>query len=189
MNITLSTNEKIIKKYDYSASSVKATKGGSVNTTSTLYVTNKRIISEFNMDKKGVARKEIPLAAADYVQTLITNSAKYLILLILLAILSVIFLIAGTAGEESTPLIIGVVLLVLTIVLLIMYLLSRKTSVYVEISGKMNEYPLMEICASTSVLSNSKIKKIKIKVDKQTAETMVDEIGAIIIDAKSGINL
>lgn len=185
MNFKLATNESIIKSYNYSSKELKS-KGPAKQEPlqNSLIITNKRIIEETVSDKT-IIRKEIPVQAADYVSTSYAASATSLMIAIALAVLGIVGIIIGAMAFP--PLIfIGVISLVMCVIMLVLYFLRRGAGVTVEISGKMGEHSLISMGASSMAAAN-KIKRIKIKVDKTVAQTMVNEIGAILLDVKASV--
>lgn len=174
----LANNESVLKEYKYSNKKV-----GKDVTENTLTVTNKRIISE-SSGKNGIVRKEIPIKAAEYVTTQFGMSNGSLIGVILFAIIAVALMIIGGVEEINILIYIGAVFIVFCILAIIVFFMKRKTSVTVVISGLYPENNLMNLASSTVTARSMRRKKVKIKVNREVAGTMVNEIGALIINAK-----
>ncbi len=181
MELILAKNEEIIKKYDYSE---KHEKRGLISNdvTSSLIITNKRIINE-SVSKRNVFRKEIPIESADYVSTAYASNAMSFLAAAALAIIFVLFLIFYFSTENSLLLALSIIAAVAAVVFIIIAILKRGAGVKVEISGRMGEYGLMAVGAS-SLQSAKRLTKIKIKIDKGTAQNMINELGATILDLK-----
>lgn len=181
MELILAKNEEIIKKYDYSEKHVKSGLQSN-DVTSSLIITNKRIINE-SVSKKNIFRKEIPVESADYVSTAYASNAMSFLAAAALGAAFLLFLILYFTTENSLLLTISIIAAVAAVVFVIIAILKRGAGVKLEISGKMGEYGLMEVGAS-SLQSAKRITKMKIKVDKETAQNMINELGAILLDLK-----
>lgn len=179
MSLQLAKNETILKKYNYS---LQKSKSGSLE--NNLIITDKRIISE-SVSEKSVLRKEMPVAAADYIgSTYAANNATLIIGLAIL-VLGITLIIVGAVSEMVAGIIIGIIAIVAGVVVLVLALLKRGAAVTLQISGKMGEHNLMSVGAST-LSSRKKINSVKIKVNKEESLKMIDEIGALLIGIKEG---
>ncbi|MCM1367633.1 MAG: hypothetical protein NC184_02330 [Roseburia sp.] len=182
MSLLLSDDEKILKSYEYSKTIGKKSLFKPEQVSSKLIVTNKRIIDEHSSDK-GVSRSEIPVDSADYIGTYFTKKMPSLILGIVLIVLGVIASIV--AAIVLMPLIaVGILLVVIGVVLIVKAILGRGGSVVVQISGYHGDHNLMSLGSSMGVFASG-VKNIKVAVNVEIAEQMVNEIGAIIMNVKS----
>lgn len=183
MALQLANNEKILKSYEYSKSTGKTGLFKKEESSSTLIVTNKRIVSEYACDT-GVSRSEIPIKSADYIGTNFSKKTPSLILGIVLAVLGLILAIV-LAIVMLPLLVIGVAVLICGVVIIIKAVTGKSASVTVQISSYHGEHSLMSIGSSVGTF-NSAVKSMKIFVNVDTAIQMVDEIGAIIMGVKDG---
>ena len=187
MAVQLANDEILIKQYDYSEKSVKdGLKKQRLQRK--LIVTNKRIISEVE-GKKQVSRKEMPIEAADYVDSTFTTQTGSLGGVIASFIFAAIFfalyfVLNKKISWFSYAVIPAIICVVLGVVFLILYFIKRKAAVTLTISGCKTENVLLDVGAS-SLASNKSKKEITISVDRKTSEEMINEIGAIIIDVKA----
>lgn len=181
MSLLLSDDEKVLKSYEYSNTTGKKGLFRKEQISSKLIVTNKRIIDEHSGDK-GVSRTEIPVESADYIGTRFTKKMPSLLLGIVLIVLGVIAAIV--AAIVFIPLIVlGLLLLIIGAVMIIKAFLGRSGMVVVQISGYKGDHNLMSLGSSMGVFASS-VKKIKVAVNAEVAEQMVNEIGAMILNIK-----
>lgn len=185
MSIKLSDNERILKSYEYSKTSgKKGLFGGKEESTSTLIVTNKRIINE-NANTYGVSRSEIPVKSADYIGTVFSKKTPSLIGGIILAVFGLILTIV-MAIVFMPLLVVGLALMIIGIITIIKAVFGKSASVTVQISSYNGEHNLMSIGSSVGTFKSS-VKKISIFVNADVANQMVNEIGAVIIGIKDGV--
>ena len=189
--LKLAVGEEIVKSFNYSEQKVKG-KGVtsySDNIERQLIVTNKRIVHRMEGEKV-LAQKEMPIDAADYVYSRYGLAMRNLLvpfILILLGIGMILlnkFLLKEIIGKNIL-LYVGIATIVIGVVAFIILILNSRSSVYIEISGKMPEYDLIEIGASNLLTRKSAgAKKITVRVMKEVALQMVNELGALIIQLK-----
>ena len=189
--LKLAVGEEIVKSFNYSEQKVKG-KGVtsySDNIERQLIVTNKRIVHRMEGEKV-LAQKEMPIDAADYVYSRYGLAMRNLLvpfILILLGIGMILlnkFLLKEIIGKNIL-LYVGIATIVIGVVAFIILILNSRSSVYIEISGKMPEYDLIKIGASNLLTRKSAgAKKITVRVMKEVALQMVNELGALIIQLK-----
>ena len=188
MELKLAKDEKIIKEYLYSTRAQKGLGGSKNALEKKLIVTTKRVISE-SKSSLTVIRKEIPLEACDYITSSYSKQATSLIGAIVCFVIGIIGIIASFALGDSVykyiPLGLGALLIALGVVLLVLFLIKKSASVEIRIAGKLAEHNLLSV-GSSNMGSHKKAKKIKIIVDRNTSEIMVNEIGALLLDVKAG---
>lgn len=195
--MTLGSNEKLLKVYNYG--SKKARDGNDTKKENySLTVTNKRIIVGENT-KKGKCATEIRMCdvkAVSYGIKVVKN-ALYLTFLIICAVLTaalftVAFVVFGNGNDAARGgLIAGaVVLLLLTIVFLLMWLFKKVSAFYLMFFVTDEYNVAAQIVATNNKLGFDKLDnnyiEVKMKVNYDVAQHMVDEIGSIIIDCQSG---
>ena len=189
--LKLAVGEEIVKSFNYSEQKVKG-KGVtsySDNIERQLIVTNKRIVHRMEGEKV-LAQKEMPIDAADYVYSRYGLAMRNLLvpfILILLGIGMILlnkFLLKEIIGKNIL-LYVGIGAIVIGVVAFIILIINSRSSVYIEISGKMPEYDLIKIGASNLLTRKSAgAKKITVRVMKEVALQMVNELGALIIQLK-----
>ena len=192
MELKLAKNEKIIKEYFYSTRAQKGF-GGKKNTLDKrLIITNKRVINEAK-SSLSVIRKEVPIEACDYIMTSFSKQARSLLGAIVCLIIGIIGAIAYFIVEQNYvklgALGVGVLFLIIGIILLISFFMKKNASVEVIIAGKMEEHNLLSVGSSNMSSSRKIAKRIKLIVDRKTSEIMINEIGALLLDVKSGVSL
>ena len=192
MSLKLANGENIVKQYDYAK-----TKKGLLSIQSRLIVTNKRVIEEKVCDAKRnerVVRSEIPIEKAKYVSTRFKREGNLLWLIIAIfgLILFIGGLISSSSSEDSSPALplIGIVVLALGIGL---FIFLRKSAVTCVISSDRLVVPAMTFSSATKrflfkshVAANNEV--LKIDVDPAVALEMVDELGAVILDARCNVS-
>ena len=167
METILAKDEVLIKQYDYaSAGSKKDAVMHSV------IITDRRIISQ-EIGERTFVRDEMPLDHADYIATDYDSYKKDFGLTIIM--FAYWFLI---------PTVLGIVTFVLGVVAMVVALKTRGASAQLEIRSRQPVYEMLSFSAN-GVKTNNKIEKLKIKVDKDVAERMLNEIGALILDYKN----
>lgn len=199
--LRLANNEKIVKNYDYSTVSKGIFK--KEVTTNSLTVTNKRIVLQ-SMSKHVAARKEIPVSSAEYVDATFAKNGRSLLRTIIFGIFTLISVVAffvlnsylnnaaaeigaetGVSPIALIMLVPAAIFLIATIVNVLIYIFSLGGAVLITIGGRNNEVELLTLGASNMVESKSS-QSIKIKVDRNVSETMVNELGAVIMNINDG---
>ncbi|MBQ9070071.1 MAG: hypothetical protein IJY23_01810 [Clostridia bacterium] len=202
--LRLANNEKIVKNYDYST----VTKGifKKEVTQNSLTVTNRRVVLQ-SVSNHVAARKEIPVSSAEYVDATFAKNGRSLLKTILCGLLTVAFLVvffilnsklnqasdtvnsygADTdfSGIALIMLIPAAIALVATVINVLIYIFSLGGAVLITIGGRRNEVELLTLGASNMVDSKGS-DSIKIKVDRNVSETMVNELGAVIMNINDG---
>ena len=182
MTLKLAKNEIIIKRFDYTTRKIK-------NSKRSLIVTNKRIISEI-MDRNSVMRKEIPVSEAEYISTSYANTKSSLLAFILFLILAIVAGIVGWKVELPVPYLnyglygLAGLFLLLACIMLGKFFKNRAASVEITISGKKMETQVFSL-GSSNMSSKSKVKDLKIQIDRNQSVAMVNELGAVLIDVKN----
>ena len=203
--LRLANNEKIVKNYDYST----VTQGifNKEVTQNSLTVTNKRVVLQ-SVSNHVAARKEIPVSAAEYVDATFAKNGRSLLKTILCGILTIAFLVVffvlngklnqasdavGSYGAEADfggialiMLIPAAIALIFTIINVLIYIFSLGGAVLITIGGRRSEVTLLTLGASNMVEGKGS-DSIKIKVDRNVSETMVNELGAVIMDINAGV--
>ena len=198
MELLLSKGEEIVKTWEYGEKKAKGLFSSKKNNVKrSLIVTNKRIVSQ-SQGANTTARKEIPLSSADYVTSSFTKKQLSFIPAIVAAVFGLILLIVGLVikGKDEYDKILmpqyifklgfialGAILLIVAIVLLILFFVNRSAGVEIIIAGKCLETQLMNV-ASSNLAKAKKAKLFKIIVNKEIAFTMINELGAILLDLK-----
>lgn len=185
METILAKDEVLIKQYDYaSAGSKKDAVMHSV------IITDRRIISQ-EIGERTFVRDEMPLDHADYIATDFDSYKKDFGLTMIMFALSVILVVGGVVWSRFTdaywfliPTVLGIVTFVLGVVAMVVALKTRGASAQLEIRSRQPVYEMLSFSAN-GVKPNNKIEKLKIKVDKDVAERMLNEIGALILDYKN----
>ena len=196
--LRLGNNEKIVKNYDYST----VTKGifKKEVTTNSLTVTNRRIVLQ-SVSNHVASRKEIPVSSAEYVDATFAKNGRSLLKTILCGIITVAFLVGffvinskmnqlvgGAEGINPVAIIFLVaagVGLIMTAINVLVYIFSLGGAVLITIGGRRPEIELLTLGASNMVDAKG-TDSIKIKVDRHVSETMVNELGAVIMNINDG---
>lgn len=199
MFIKLATNEKVIKKYDYAT-----TQEGIINkrtTEQSLIVTDRRVVKVESCDKVGYQKKnvsEIPVDSITGVHAKSSSSFKfsYLVWGIISAIVGLMMLFTGDSDDKETASVIfGIVLVALAAFLIYLFVKSRRNVLICNfVVADRTNHALNLGGVSTNTLfgrfanfhSMGHSKFIKIVVDAKVADELVREIGALLIDIKSG---
>lgn len=189
--LKMAPREQIVKEYLYSERKLKGALKDEVK--SYLIVTNKRIINR-NEGNKILAQKEIPISSADYIYSMYGIAIGNIILPFLLILVGIALLVLNSrfswGGVLLWP---GIIAIVIGVGWFVWMIIRRRDSVFVKISGKAPEYHIISIGATNienkktgSKKLNKKdvIRELKIKVNKETAIQMVNEIGALILQLK-----
>ena len=186
MEITLAKDEVLIKQYDYAS-----TKSKHDVVMHSVIVTDKRIIAQ-EQGERSFARDEMPLDHADYIVTDFDSYKKPVKLAIVLFIISAILAIGGLVWSLLTkdtywfliPTGLSVVVLVFAIIALILALTRKGATAELEIRSRQPAYEMFSFCAN-GIKPISRLDRLKIKVDREVAEQMLNEIGALILNYKN----
>ena len=184
MEANLAKDETLIREYDYAV--VKSKKNQVLHS---VIVTDKRIIAQ-EQGPRSFQRNEMPIDHADYITTHFDSYKHGIKLAVLLIILGGLLAVGGFVWSQFTEakwyLILSglsVIALIGGIVVLIVSLLTKGAAAELEIRSRTPIYEMLTVSAS-GLKPQSKIDKIKIKVDKDVAEQLLNEIGAIVIENK-----
>lgn len=194
MDFQLSSGEKIIREFEYGKSK---SSGGTLRRS--LIVTNKRIISQVQ-GKGTIARKEIPLSSAEYVTTAVSNARLSLLSVIIFGLLAIAFAVVSfifpNFGMEITFMPMETLQLIgygvagafalLAIVFLLLFLFKKAGGVEVIIAGRCAETELLSLSSVSGSAAKRTVGAFKISVHKDAAYALVNELGALILDLKSG---
>ena len=200
MSIRLSENEKIIKEYDYASVGLKGVANAS-HTSKSLTITNKRIIHReigAGIGNEKIRTTEMPIEAAKYVDTFY-GMKSFNFLLILGVLLSLVALVALVGLPGMAKLVAFVLFAVLAAVCFIIYKFKKEYVITCNISTDTRVTPAFR-CSSmsgstisgrlTAALKRANRRmtiNIRVKVDKDVAKAMADELGSIIADAQAGV--
>lgn len=150
MNLSLGSNESIIKSWEYAKlKGLIFTKG-----TSNLTVTNKRVIA-INESKRGLSRDEIAIDEISGISTNYYNNFS-----LLLVLLGVIFCLT----------------LILIPIGLTLIQLGTGTSLTVIMDG----YPINDPIISSSSIRRIRTKRFKLKVNKSVAKEIAEQLSTLI---------
>ena len=188
--IKLAAGESVAKIYSYGKIAAGRKKNAVENS---LIVTNKRVVYQ-SLGKKTVSRKEIPVEAAEYVETRYTTQKAGIVLAILSIIIGAALLVLGldlfglkfiSEYKLAIPFMAGgAVFLALAVILIVRFMLYRRRgAVEVIISGRLMENELLSFGVSS--LKIKKAERIRVKVDKSVAVEMVNELGALLLNIRS----
>ena len=192
--IKLAAGESVAKIYSYGKIASARKKNAVENS---LIVTNKRVIYQ-SLGKKTASRKEIPVEAAEYIETKYTTLRAGIFLAILSLLLGAALLVFGlqlfpipliAEYNLALPLMIaGGVFLALSLFLIIRFIWCRRRgAVEVIISGRLMENELLSFGVS-SLKVKKRAARLRVKVDKRVAVDMINELGALLINIRSAQN-
>lgn len=204
MSIKLANGENIVKSFDYAGVS-KLGIGNSAGTTKKLIVTNKRIIHESvttGMGTDCVSSQEIPVKSAKYVNTYygMKSHATLLIWGILLAFFAIALMIAGGSDEDMAEVMMpfAIIILIVAAVFFLLYFFVKDYIVTCTILTDGFVAPVMGVSSRAgSTLTNgargilrrtdnAATINVKVKVKKENAKAMAEELGATLLDAIEG---
>lgn len=183
METMLAKDEVLIKQYDYA---VTKTKHDIVM--HSVIVTDRRIISQ-QQGKRTFARDEMPIDHADYILTDFDSYKSSVTLSVIMFVLSVLLAVGGFVWSRFVdgtywfliPSGLAVVAVVFAIITLVVALTRKGASAELEIRSRQPVYELLSFSAN-GMKTSSRMEKLKIKVDKEVAEQMLNEIGALILE-------
>ena len=190
--IKLAAGESVAKIYSYGHISSGRKKNTIENS---LIVTNKRVIYQ-SLGNKTVSRKEIPVEAAEYIDTKYTTQRvgiwftvfSFLIGAALLA-LGLDFLkleFISSYGLKLPLIVAGGVLIALALFGVIRLTCHRRRgAVEVIISGRLMENELLSFGVSNLKVRQKQAERLRIKVDKSVAVDMVNELGALLLNIRA----
>ena len=203
MSVQLAPNEVLIRRFDYATQGFKK-KLGTYTTNKSLIVTNKRVIHEAVSRKRGcgmVARREMPLEDAQYVDTAVARTSKpaLIVWFVVLAILGAVAFMLPTFGVLPNLEVVfqgvGAGLCLIAVLCLIAYFSSRKAFLLCNISTDHPLYPVMGIAeVADNGHDEKKAKKeskknrgirLEIAIHTEVARQLSDELGAVLLEAKS----
>ena len=190
--IKLAAGESVAKIYSYGNVNARRKKNSVENS---LIVTNKRVIYQ-SLGARSVARKEIPVEAAEYIDTKYTSQRAGIWLALLSLLLGAALLVFGLNpfklgfisqhGLGLSLMIVGGVFLAIAIFLFIrLRIYRRRGSVEVIISGRLAEHELLSFGVSNLKIRQKQVERLRIKVDKNVAVDMVNELGALLLNIRS----
>lgn len=186
MEITLAKDEVLIKQYDYAS-----TKSKHDVVIHSVIVTDRRIIAQ-EQGERSFSRDEMPLDHADYIITDFDSYKKPVMLAIVLFIISAVLAVGGLVWSliaKDTywfliPTGLSVVALVFAIIALILALAKKGAMAELEIRSRQPAYEMFSFCAN-GIKPITRFDKLRIKVDRDVAEQMLNEIGALILNYKN----
>ena len=182
--LRLANNEKIVKNYDYSTLSRGFFKKHIVQ--NSLTVTDKRVVLQ-SVSEHSISRKEIPVSSAEYIDASYATKGRSLLATILTGILMIACLIMSFVFKSDTidvgalMLIPAALFFVLTVINLLKFIFALGGAVVVVIGGRRPEINLISLGAST-MIEGKGAASMKIKVNREIAPVMVNELGAVIMD-------
>lgn len=183
MKTMLAKDEVLIKQYDYAV-----TKSKDDTVMHSVIVTDRRIISQ-QQGKRSFERDEMPIDHADYIFTDFDSCKRSVALSVFLFVLSVLLAAGGFVWSRFVdgtywfliPSGLAVVAVIFAIVALIVAISKKSASAELEIRSRQPVYEFLSFSAN-GMKNSSRIEKLKIKVDKEVAEQMLNEIGALILE-------
>ncbi len=186
MSIKLAKDEVIVKQYDYSK-----TQSGALGIRSHLIVTNKRVIEEKVCDVKRnerVVRSEMPIDRAQYVKTKFRREGNFAWLI--MALIGIALMMMGIVLKSDSKGIFIVLGLIVAALGFILFVFVRKSTVTCTISSDKLVVPTLALTSSTRRLilkhhvgTNNDV--LAIKVNPEVAFEMVNELGAVILEAQN----
>ena len=183
MEIMLAKDEILIKQYDYAV-----TKSKHDTVMHSVIVTDRRIISQ-EQGGRSFERDEMPIDHADYILTDFDSYKRSVALSVFLFVLSVLLAVGGFVWSrfvEGTywfliPSGLAVVAVIFAVIALVVSLTKNGASAELEIRSRQPVYELLRFSAN-GMKPSKRIEKLKIRVDKEVAEQMLNEIGALILE-------
>lgn len=193
--IKLAAGESVAKIYSYGKVATGRKKNAVENS---LIVTNKRVVYQ-SLGRKTVSRKEIPVEAAEYVETKYTTQKAGIVLAILSLFIGAALLVFGldlfgikfiSEYKLGLPFMVaGAVVLALALFLFVRFIwYRRRGAVEVIISGRLMENELLSFGVSSLKIRQKKAERIRVKVDKSIAIEMVNELGALLLNIRAAQN-
>ena len=203
MSIKLANDEKIVKSYEYAGVS-KLGVGNSAGTTKKLIVTNKRIIHEAittGMGTDCVSTQEIPVKSAKYVNVYygMKSYAALLVMgfvFVLIALFSLITSAAGGDMEVGAPLFL--VFFIFGVIFMILWKFVKNYVVTCTILTDSIIMPTMHLSSragstltrrargALAAADNTATINVQVKVNKDVAKAMAEELGAVLHDVIDG---
>lgn len=181
-------NEKVLKEYDYGT--VTAGTLSKTKQNRKLIVTNKRVIHESVVDKKGtpgVSHNDVPVKSVKFVNTSysITNQPVWIVLAVLFVLMGII----GAIASESF--VTFIIFLIVAAVFGLFFFLTRKARLIVSLSADTTISPLMEIGFQSYNRLGGRVggksqEIVKIDVNRNVAADIVDELSCLIYSAAQG---
>lgn len=179
----LAKDEILIKQYDYAV-----TKSKHDTVMHSVIVTDRRIISQ-EQGGRSFERDEMPIDHADYILTDFDSYKRSVALSVFLFVLSVLLAVGGFVWSrfvEGTywfliPSGLAVVAVIFAVIALVVSLTKNGASAELEIRSRQPVYELLNFSAN-GMKPSKRIEKLKIRVDKEVAEQMLNEIGALILE-------
>ena len=183
METMLAKDEILIKQYDYAV-----TKSKHDTVMHSVIVTDRRIISQ-EQGGRSFERDEMPIDHADYILTDFDSYKRSVALSVFLFVLSVLLAVGGFVWSrfvEGTywfliPSGLAVVAVIFAVIALVVSLTKNGASAELEIRSRHPVYELLSFSAN-GMKPSKRIEKLKIRVDKEVAEQMLNEIGALILE-------
>ena len=189
MDLKLIPEEKLIREYNYGRTLTKKGVVSKDNTQKTLYVTDKRVVNMAN-GHGHTERKDILLKNIENIDLSYAYSASIfaLIICLLIGVAAVVL-----TAMLNAPVVGIVILLLLALVGVVKYFLSRTAALQFYVSGVEGaNFQIIDSATSDSKsgtgifgrAKRSNVKRVKIAVNKDIAETMVYELSALIYEVK-----
>ncbi len=183
METMLAKDEVLIKQYDYAV-----TKSKHDSVVHSVIVTDKRIIAQ-EQGERSFSRNEMPIDHADYILTDFDSYKRSVGLAVFLFVLSVLLAVGGFVWSrfvEGTywfliPSGLAVVAAVFAVIALVIALTRKGASAELEIRSRQPVYEMLSFSAN-GLKPTNRLDKLKIRVDKEVAEKMLNEIGALILE-------
>ena len=166
--MVLTTNEKLLKTYDYGEMKIKAS-GRKETLPCNLTITNKRIIS----GETQIAMNEVAGVSAS------VGRIGQLLPAIIAFVIAAVVLLVGSLGNVGSKMIYFIVFGAMTLVMGTIFLFLKKRKVTIKIYSKASM--VVDMVNLDAITKKPKIKSIKIKINKE-ADAMVSEIGDLIAE-------
>ena len=161
MSMFLAKDEVVIKNWDYAHAKQKR-----ISTTASLTVTNKRIVYTCENQER-IDRQEIPLSEVKTIACQKRTAPNFW------PIVMIVF------GAIFSLVLIGIPLLLKGIRSL------NQGSFMIEITTYGAEGSSMDLSASKTVMKRKNRGRLKVSIDRNAVQEIVDTIGALIIDNKA----
>lgn len=186
--MVLAKDETIVKEWEYAKSRTAMGFLDKVETKSTLTVTNKRLISTAKSERK-VEKKEIPLESIKSVSYSHEVPSKLsAIISIALGIITIILGILLMNSDEMEDALLGMVglaIIVIGVVLIIRGIKRLNQGIFTMVITTFGrEGEALEIGAARLFKKLAKGGKLKVQINNDIIDEIVDTLGAIIIDNK-----
>ncbi len=194
MSIQMAAGEKIIKDFEYT----KSKAGGALSVqrqkiTKNLIVTNKRIIHRTSVSQlggKSISNKELPISAAKCVN--VSYGLKPYYIFLFLGFIFALLSIASVAMFKELN-VATAICLIAAVLFFILFAVLKRCTLTCEILTDRRFAIAMGFSGQTQSLvsrlfsgKSSQNLKVRIKVSREVAQEMTEELGALLTDVING---